>query len=250
MAAPLELFVLPWGPYPRRALIYLAEKGLLNSPLIKISAMTFNLTEGMKVPEGKPPGTVPILKLPDGTCIRQSVSILDYFEDILDNPDANQPWQAELANGATNKNSFRGKTAEERARSRDMISIADEICSQFILASRKGSRMFSQMETSNGLAAQLIVESCKKSLKSFDEYYKEEKSLLEDERQMSLADIMIFAMLQFAKEFHGIDLLAEPELPELRRFYNDFAQRPSGKIGEGHYPECVRQLARQWATAE
>ncbi|KAI1465386.1 uncharacterized protein F4812DRAFT_438509 [Daldinia caldariorum] len=71
--AYLELFVLTWGIYPRRVLIYLHEKGLLNSQHIKIIPATISPTVEMIAP-GKPKGTVPILALPDGTSIKQSVA--------------------------------------------------------------------------------------------------------------------------------------------------------------------------------
>ena len=40
MTAQLELYVLSWGLYPRRVLLYLTEKGLLSSPLLKITEVT------------------------------------------------------------------------------------------------------------------------------------------------------------------------------------------------------------------
>src|SRR6478752_7223572 len=98
MSTPLELFSLSWGMYPRRVLIYLAEKNLLKSPLIKVTEVTVSPNSNSLTAPGKPKGTAPILRLPHGKFIKQSIAILEYFEDICDHPQ--QPWQIELAKGA------------------------------------------------------------------------------------------------------------------------------------------------------
>ncbi|CZR67309.1 uncharacterized protein PAC_17208 [Phialocephala subalpina] len=77
-----------WGVYPRRVLIYLAEKGLLGSTGIKITPGTTTVTS-MTAP-GKPPGSVPFLSFGDGRYIKQSVTILEYFEDVCDAAEASQ----------------------------------------------------------------------------------------------------------------------------------------------------------------
>src|SRR6478735_8247794 len=99
MESPLELFVLSWGLYPRRVLIYLSEKGLLSSPLIKITKVEITV-KGVEGPENTPKGSFPVLRLPNGDLIRQSIAILDYFEDICEKPDPKQDWQKELGESA------------------------------------------------------------------------------------------------------------------------------------------------------
>lgn len=247
MPAPLELFVLIWGLYPRRVLIYLAEKGLLTSPLIKITPV--QITQQGMVADGKPPGSVPILKLPDGTFIRQSVAILDYFEDICDNPDTSKAWQVELAKSASGQGTMRGGTPEQRARTRDMLSLADEATSQFGFACHKGTALFVPMETTNALTAKLILEYCKKNLKLLEEYYAEDRRF-ELGGRANLADCVLASLLHFARDAYDFDLLADPELPGMRRFYEAFKERDSARVEKDHFPEEFKKLARQWLPVE
>ena len=247
MNSPLELFVLPWGVYPRRILLYLTEKGLHTSPLIRITPVTIT-QDGMSTPYGKPPGSVPILKLPDGSFIKQSVAILNYFEDICDHPDPKQPWQVELASSAST-GTMRGDTAEERARTTDMISLADEANSQFGFACHKGSALFVPMETTNAYAAKLVLEFCKKNLKLLDGYYAGDKRLGDDGR-VNIADCVLYSLLHFAKDLYELDLLADPGLSNLQSFYRLFGERESAKVEKNHFPEDVKLLASQWLPVE
>ncbi|KAH7136791.1 hypothetical protein B0J13DRAFT_640317 [Dactylonectria estremocensis] len=248
MTAHLELFVLTWGLYPRRIILYLAEKGLLLSPLIKISPV-YITQQGMVAPDGKPAGTVPILKLPDGTFIKQSISILDYFEDICDHPDPNQAWQVNIANSATNRNSMRGETPSQRARCRDMVSLADEATSQFGFACHKGTKLFVSMERTNALSAKLVLEYCKKNLKLLDGYY-DGDTRLKCDGQINIADCILFSLLHFSKDLYCLDLLSDPELPNLKAFYKAFEKRESARVEQSHFPQDVKALASQWLSTD
>lgn len=241
MNAPLELFILPWGVYPRRILLYLSEKGILSSPLIKITSVTIT-RQGMSAPGGKPPGTVPMLKLPDGTFIKQSVAILEYFEDICAHPQSD--WQRELAKGA--KSSMRGDTFEQKARIRDMLCLSDEACTQFVFACHKGTALFALFEATNALTAKLSLEYCKKNLRLLSEYY--EGGTLEGGRQVTIADCILYSMLHFAKDLYGLDLV--DDLPNLQRFYEWFQKRESAHVKEDHFPRDVKELACQWLPVE
>ncbi|RYP12955.1 hypothetical protein DL767_010981 [Monosporascus sp. MG133] len=239
----LELFVLTWGTYPRRVLIYLHEKGLIESPHLKITPVTISAAGKMEAP-GKPPGTVPILKLPNGSFIKQSVAILDYFEDICDNPQ--EDWHRELA-GLSRKN-MRGNTAEERAHTREVLALADQAGSLFTFAARTGTELFVPLETSSAEASRLAMEWCKRNLKLLDAYYEGDKRIENGgaDAATTIADCALFAFLQYSKAMHAVDLLAEPELLNLKRFYENFKGRESAKIEEGLYPEDLRQLASKW----
>lgn len=242
MTAPLELFVLPWGVYPRRVLLYLSEKGILSSPLIKITPVTIT-RQGMSTPDGKPPGTVPMLKLPDGTFIKESVAILEYFEDICAEPQ--NDWQKELANGAA-KFSMRGEAPEQKARIRDMLGLSGEACNYFGFACHKGTALFAMSETTNAHAAKLSLKYCKKTLKHLSEYY--EGDNLEDGRQVTIADCVLYSMLHFAKDLYGLHLV--DDLPNLQRFYGAFEKRESAQVKEDHFPQEMKELACQWLPVE
>jgi glutathione S-transferase len=206
MSPQLELYVLPWGIYPRRVLLYLSEKGLDSSPSIKITPVTITGTT-MEAP-GKPPGSVPILRLPDGTFIKQSVAILEYLEDLCDDPDPAQEWQVQLSKSATNKISMRGESAKEKARTREILALADEASSQFGFACHKGTALFVPLEQTNALTAKLALEYCKKNLKLLEENYFAEDSGRLGQRT-TIAHCVLYSLLQFSKELYGIDLLSE-----------------------------------------
>ncbi|KAL2683315.1 hypothetical protein Neosp_007785 [[Neocosmospora] mangrovei] len=242
MTAPLELFVLPWGVYPRRVLLYLSEKGIISSPLIKITPVTIT-RQGMSTPDGKPPGTVPMLKLPDGTFIKESVAILEYFEDICADPQ--NDWQKELAKGAVTS-SMRGETPEQKARIRDMLGLSGEACNYFGFACHKGTALFALSEATNAHAAKLSLEYCSKTLTHLSEYY--EGDNLEDGRQVTIADCVLYSMLHFAKDLYGLHLV--DDLPNLQRFYGAFEKRESAQVKEDHFPQEMKELACQWLPVE
>ncbi|KAI6778738.1 uncharacterized protein J7T54_000772 [Emericellopsis cladophorae] len=248
MFATLTLYTLTWGVYPRRVLIYLAEKGLSHSPHIDV--VSCDVSEaGTLIAEGKPPGTVPVLRLPDGSFIKQSVAIIDYLEDICAQPDPAQAWQKELAESADRNTDMRGTTAEERASHRDMVILADEATSLFGFACHKGTALFVDLETTSALTAKLALEFCTKNLRLLDRYYAEDAGK-NAERPVRVVDCVLFSTLQFARNLYNLDLLDDAELSHLRSFCLDFEERDSVQVGEDFYPDELRKLASQWLPLE
>ncbi|XXH05662.1 hypothetical protein Hte_012097 [Hypoxylon texense] len=239
----LELFVLTWGVYPRRVLIYLHEKGLLNSDLIKITPVTISPDIEMVAP-GKPKGTVPILALPDGTFIKQSVAIIEYLEDICDDP--REDWQKEIA-ATAKSSSMRGDTARERATTREVLALADEATMAFGFACHKGSKLFAARETIDPAVSSMVMEWAKRSLKLLEAYYEGRFEEAYSAQEVTMADCVLFSLLQFAKELYGRHLVVEEiGLPNLNRFYDAFMQRESTKIAEDFYPKGIKDLACVW----
>jgi glutathione S-transferase len=230
----IELFVLTWGVYPRRVLIYLAEKGLLNSPEITITPITLQNGNQMVAP-GKPPGTVPILKLGENRFIKQSIAILEYLEDSCDAAQASekQPFGVQAAG------TMRGKTAEEKARTRSVIGLVDEAMIHFGVACHKGTALFASLEEQSLVTADMALEASQRTLGLVECYY-EDHSI----HDVTIADCVLFSLLQFSREFYGKDLIRD--CPNLKRFYETFKERESVKIGEGLYPEPLVPLARTW----
>ncbi|KAH6682174.1 hypothetical protein F5X68DRAFT_263190 [Plectosphaerella plurivora] len=250
MSSHVELYVLSWGIYPRRVLLYLAEKGLDSCPAIKITSCSIN-NKGMMEAPGKPPGSVPILRLPDGTFIKQSVAILEYLEDVCDNPDPTKEWQLQMADAARDRGSMRGETVQEVARTREILALADEASTLFGFACHKGSVLFVPIEQTSALAAKLVLEYCRKDLKILeDNYFAEQTSLARNGGRASIAHCVLYSLLHFSRKLYGIDLLSGPELPALRTFYESFKERDVERVGEMQYPEEVAKLARQWLPVE
>jgi glutathione S-transferase len=248
MTAQLELYVLPWGLYPRRVLLYLTQEALLSSPLIKITPVAPAPT-GMTAP-GKPPGSVPILRLPDGPFIKQSLAIIEFFEDVCESPDPAREWQVELARTANREASMRGRTPEEKARTREVLSLVDEASSQFSFACHKGTALFVPLEKTNALASELAMEYCKKTLRLVEENYATELSRSIDNGRVSIADCVLYSLLQFSEGVYGVDLLSGPELPVLRRLREMLRSRSWVGLEEAECPKEIRSLASQWLVVE
>ncbi|KAF4632548.1 hypothetical protein G7Y89_g5572 [Cudoniella acicularis] len=196
------------------------------------------------VAPGKPPGSLPIVTLPNGTHIKQSLAILHYFEDICD---AGQVGFAE--NITTIGKSMRGDTAEERARTHEILSLADEATTHFSVACHKGSALFTLLEEGDPKSSRFAMESCVKILKLLDEEYYEGDTRFEDdggkgEANVTIADVVLFSTLQFARIMYEKDLVEG--LPNLKRFYEGFEKRESTKVEEDMYPMDVRTVASHW----
>jgi len=247
----LELYDLPGGLYPRRVLIYLSEKHLLNHPLIKITPVTQHFLT-MSAP-GKPPGSVPILALGDGRFIKQSLAIIEYFEDICDAANGNVKdvdgheiglTEVEKEVGKAGGPSMRGDTAPAaRARTREVMALVDEASTHFSVACHKGSAMFALLERQDAKSSSFAMESCKKVLAQIESCYIEDGRFneVEVEEGVNIADCVLFALLQFAKRFYCIDLVEE--MPGLRGFYEEFEKRDSAEVGAVVYDENLKAVA-------
>jgi glutathione S-transferase len=144
-----ELFVLSWGVYPRRILLYLSEKQFPSS-LITITPCTISTQGALEAP-GKPAGTVPILSLEDGSHIRQSVAILYHLEELYD---------SELGQSHHgDSHSFIGNTPLERAVTREILALADEATTHFGVSCHKGRALFTPLEAQSVVAAEFALEA-------------------------------------------------------------------------------------------
>jgi glutathione S-transferase len=272
----LELFVHPATIYPRRVLIYLREKFPSNLPesLLKITHITTDVKTGRMTAPGKPDtASVPILRLPDGTFIRQSLSIINFFEDICQDPcpfeEAPVEWKREISELARRQDgkpvSMKGNAAEGRAMVNDLLNAVDEASTLFCFAAHKGSKLFVRLEGTDKNAARLILERCRKVLETVEGYYNErgyfdaqarvathhqseDGEEVREGREADIADCALFALLEFADRIYGVDFFKDGALPHLKAFYWKFGKRDSAgmkqedwKLVEGWAP-----VARQW----
>jgi len=80
----MKLYDFPLSPSPRRARMFMAEKG------IEAETVTVNIREREQFDEGfrmkNPNCTVPVLELDDGTAICDSLAIWRYLEEIRPDP--------------------------------------------------------------------------------------------------------------------------------------------------------------------
>ncbi|KAI1209153.1 uncharacterized protein F4807DRAFT_98524 [Annulohypoxylon truncatum] len=233
----LTLHIVEWELYPRRILIYLHEKGLLKSKHIAI----VDQAPWLGTPLMRP---VPSLELSRGRSIGPSVAIIEYFEDICDNPQ--EEWQKELA--AMAKPSMRGTNLLKRAEMRGVYAIIEEASVLFNFASLRGSRRHAPVNPTNSAVANMALGLSKRSLSGIQDYYsKRFRDNFDDHdygRDINIADIALFSLVEYAKELYGQNLVAG--LLNLKRFYMAFDQRESAKRPHGFYPDDIVAQARDW----
>jgi glutathione S-transferase len=85
----MKLYVFQVAPNPTKVRLYLAEK-TAGGATIDISQVSVNLPKGeQKKPEylaRNPLGRLPILEFDDGTCLTESLAIIEYLEECYPNP--------------------------------------------------------------------------------------------------------------------------------------------------------------------
>lgn len=65
---------------------------------------------------------------------------------------------------------MRGRTAEKRARTREIMGLAEEATTFFAFACHKGSALFALMEKQDPRAANFAMAACKRTLGLTEEY--------------------------------------------------------------------------------
>jgi glutathione S-transferase len=106
----VKLYVFPIAPNPTRVRLYLAEKRAAGGAL-GVEEVTVDLRSGeQKKPEHlarNPLGRLPVLELPDGSHLTESLAIIEYLEEIAPEPP------------------LLGRTPERRARVRELERLAE-----------------------------------------------------------------------------------------------------------------------------
>lgn len=234
----VELFVLPnqGGLYPRRVLIYLAEKNLLRSPHIIVTPTS----QAPKNAPGEQPNTLPVLSLDRNTFIRQSNPIIEYFEDLCD------AGTEEISNDA--RPTMRGCMPDQRAKIKEILHLVDEATKHFEIASRRGSAMFALLEKQNTTASSDAFGACNQALETIEAYYKQDErlhALISGSdailHGVNMADCVLFALLQFSIQLYSRDLAGG--LPTLKLFYDSFKTRDSAKFEARTFPKELKMLA-------
>jgi len=106
----MKLYIFQVAPNPTKVRLYLAEKAA-GGAVIDIPQVSINLPKGeQRKPEHlvrNPLGRLPVLELNDGSCLVESLSIIEYLEECYPNPP------------------MIGQTPLERARVRELERIAE-----------------------------------------------------------------------------------------------------------------------------
>jgi len=200
----MKVYDFPYAPNPQKLRVYLAEKGL------NIEKVTVNIIRGEnRTPEflsKNPMGSLPVLELDDGTCLTESLAIIEYFEDLY--PDPNMI----------------GETPLERARVRELERLAEmSILSRVARYFFHKSPYFASFNQVSEIA-EYAIQGLPNALAIMDNSIGQNEFVAGS--NPSIADCTLFAAFEHAKR-------AKLELLEsynnLSRWYNSFITRPSAK---------------------
>lgn len=203
----MKLYGNNWSIFPRRVMIYLAEKNIPG-----INHVTVDLVKGenrqASFLERNPIGTVPALELDTGAIVHQTTAILEYFEEVYPEPN------------------MIGTTPQERAHTRDLANMVND-CSLYQLNYlAQISPIFEGM-----------IEQSEQAANAFFSRYKRVNSELEQVisdgpfisgERLTYADCMLFALLQYVDRAYKASI--PKDCPKLNAFYKRFSERPSAQM--------------------
>lgn len=201
----MKIYDFPFAPNPRKLRVYLGEKGL------EIPFEMVNIVKGEQNEPAflaKNPGAgVPVLELDDGTCLSESLAIIEYLEELYPEP------------------TMIGETPLERARVRALERNAE--IGVFFPATRIVHNTRKILPGGNPVAA--VAEKSRPQLASglalLDQKIGD-SPFVAGERP-TIADCTLFAALKFGEM---AELEVDPEFENVRRWYADFKERPSTEV--------------------
>jgi glutathione S-transferase len=205
----MKLYVFPVAPNPTKVRLYLAEKSAGGAE-IDLTEVTVNLREGeQKSAEHvarNPFGKLPVLELDDGTHLLESLTIIEYLEELHPKPP------------------MIGSTPLERARVRELERIAELgvllSVAKIIHATNSPLGLPQEPEVASHFRALLAT-----NLDVLDRRLDDGRPFLAGERP-SIADCTLAAAFQFGR-FGEVEIDASFE--NLARWDEAFRARPSAK---------------------
>jgi glutathione S-transferase len=185
------------------------------------------------------------------TYIKQSLAILTYLEDLSETPGSDFY--------TPGKPSMRGRTALEKARVAELLSMIDECATLFRYwyysrchlnpepkietAKFMKENLFDSLGTLNSYFLDRDLEFLSKPLGyAGTEGEGEEPGFME---YVTIADCALFAFFQYENGMFRRDLSAEKGLEKLREFWEMFGQRESVRL-ETEYDKEMQKEAVVW----
>lgn len=199
----MKLYDFNLAPNPKKVRVYLAEKGI-GMAIEPIDA----INGANRTPEflrKNPLGGLPVLELDDGSCLTESLAIMEYLEELHPEPP------------------MLGREPLERAR----IRAAERICELGVLSNvatvfQNTSPFFAQRVKQSADAADNGRRRLAVNLRVIDGLIGSAPFVCG--ARPTIADCTLFAALEFAT-FAGLPV--DPELGNVTRWYAAFKQRPS-----------------------
>jgi glutathione S-transferase len=202
----MKVYDFSGAPNPKKLRVYLAEKGI-QVPMEQVNIVTGE-NRKPEFLQKNPMGGLPVLELDDGTCVPESLAIIEYFEEQHPTPP------------------MIGTTALERARVRAL----ERICELGVL-----SRVAAIFQNTHPFMAGRIkqspdaAENAKSQLAAVLKLLDAEigdRPFVAGARP-TIADCTLLAALDFA-EFAGVPL--DPSYRNVARWYAAFKARPSATV--------------------
>jgi glutathione S-transferase len=199
----MRIFDSTLAPNPKKLRVFLAEKNV-SIPYVAVDL----ISGGARSPEflqKNPLGGVPVLELDDGTSLTESLTIMEYLDELYPTPP------------------MIGATPIERARTREV----ERWCELGVLGTvaqifQHTSPLFAGRLTQVPAAAENARVRLANTLKVVDARIG--KSPFVAGQRVSIADCTLFAALEFA---NVAQVAIDPELAQLARWYAAFKVRPS-----------------------
>ncbi|KAK4959100.1 hypothetical protein LTR10_003899 [Elasticomyces elasticus] len=234
----LRLWVLSWGLFPRRVTIYLEEKGISDD--FDVIPVNIGADGKMNSPPGKPNGTLPLLEIAPpsndeatpGKYVYQSIAILEYIEEMY----------------AGRGPSMLGATPEERAQSRDLLTVLDEAVAFLTCYSHHASGIYAPLVVPQSPeTARIALDRAHKVLSLLETMSCCDGPYLVTSKQPMIVDCVAMATIQFYANVYGVDLASEKH-PRLARMYEAFYGRESAKWDAFVVPQGMVEVAKRMSV--
>jgi glutathione S-transferase len=200
----MKVYDFAGAPNPKKLRVYLAEKGL-QIPMESVDILSGQNRTPEFLGKKNPLGGLPVLELDDGSCLTESLAIMEYFEELHPTPP------------------MLGTTPLERARVREV----ERICELGVLSSvgtifQNTHPFFAQRVKQSPEVADGARGRLNNALKVLDARLATQKFVAGD--APSIADCTLLAAIDFAA-FAGVEI--DSAYQNVHRWMKDWKQRPS-----------------------
>jgi glutathione S-transferase len=201
----MKLYDFTLAPSPRRARVFLAEKGI-DVERVQVDIMR-NANRTPEFLKKNPLGSLPILELDDGTCLSESVAICRYFEELQPEPNL-------FGVGAREKALIE---MWNRRVELEIFAPVGHVWSHLSEAAKGRGRRISEFGEIQKRAAIDRIAWLDRELGG--------RGFIAGDRY-TIADITTLCMIDFART---VDIRIQPEQMNLARWYGEVSSRPSAK---------------------
>jgi glutathione S-transferase len=201
----MRIYDFPLAPNPRKLRVYLGEKGLA-IPFVRVDL----LRGEQRAPEflaRNPMGLLPVLELDDGTCLTESLAIIEYLEELHPEPP------------------LIGREPLERARVRRLERLADVDVLQRVARIVHATRSPLPGVPAHPEYAEMLRAGLPRALRVLDAEL-EGRPFVAGARP-TIADCTLFAAFEFARQFA---VAIDPRFANLVRWHAAFGERPSARV--------------------